>query len=156
MPVASHGVYEHLSASGLCESDYTASATISRERRRVALAARTVVPAFEASIDDRMSCFENKLDQILPAISNPDKCALELIDNMSQHFPRLEAFIVCSSSPAIDDVLNEMLFRKYNSSSKSSHQPLLSLKQKAYRCGIHISMRFVPQSVEPRKMSVWL
>ena len=83
---------------GLSLSDGETS-TVSRERRRVAMAAREVVGAITEHITKRFEGIENKLKIIIDAIAGHD--VLRRID-------RLETLFVCTD-PSVDDVLEQVL-----------------------------------------------
>jgi hypothetical protein len=94
---------------GLSDSDYPESATASRERRRVSLAARSAVQMLESSLLDRFGCLEKKLDCVLRALGQVEIPCGEVVEEMAQRISRLETLEVCSTNTCVDSVLNEMI-----------------------------------------------
>ena len=90
---------------GLSDTDIAESATVSRERRRVALTATAAVNA----IDSRLSAIEVKLDMIINGESKSTGAMTPIID---QRLSRLETVLVCSPNPTVDEVLEEMCSRR--------------------------------------------
>ena len=94
---------------GLSDSDYPESATASRERRRVSLAARSAVQMLESSLLDRFVCLEKKLDCVLRALGQVEIPCGEVVEEMARRIFRLETLEVCSTNTCVDSVLNEMI-----------------------------------------------
>ena len=76
------------------------SSTVSRERRRVALAAKEVAAQVSEMVLARSVSIETKLEHLLLNFPGDAEARLE----------RLETLTVCS--PSVDEVLPEMLQRK--------------------------------------------
>ena len=87
------------------------TATHSRERRRVALAAKTAVQELQHLLSERFITIENKLNKVMAEIARID--ASEADARLS----RLEALHVCTA-PSVDEVVNQMLSSPNKSFSK--------------------------------------
>ena len=96
---------------GLSSSDCESS-TISRERRRVALAAKVAVQELTREFRQYFEIMFDKLECL----------AGYMQENLDSRLSRLETLFVCSpnAGPSVDDVLSEML-------SKQKHSPKPSL-----------------------------
>ena len=89
---------------GLAHSEGETS-TASRERRRVALAAKSAVDQLNESLLSRLRCLEDKLDLVLAGLPSDGEVRLT----------RLETITLCCN-PTVDDVLDDM-FRRSKSVS---------------------------------------
>ena len=76
------------------------SATVSRERRRVALAVKESVDQLSQNLMARLSTIEEKLDNSIR----------QHADILERRITRLEVLSVCN--PSVDEVLDEMLHKK--------------------------------------------
>ena len=84
------------SPPGLSSSD-AETATVSRERRRVALAAKVVVDHASELLTSRLTAIETKMGQLMSMMSA----------DLESRIARLETLAVCS--PSVDAVLDEMI-----------------------------------------------
>jgi hypothetical protein len=100
---------------GLCDSDGVETATASRERRRVSLAARAAVQEVSALILGRLDNVFGKLEELAKELSNCRAITTPPrdLDELQQRLDRLEILAVCSpaANPTIDEVLSEALAR---------------------------------------------
>ena len=80
------------------------SSTASRERRRVALAAKVAVKELSGEMCQQFDALFQKFDRL----------ANMLQDGLGHRVSRLETLMVCSTPlrPSVDEVLSEMLFKK--------------------------------------------
>ena len=83
------------------------SSTASRERRRVALAAKVAVQELSSEVREQFGALFRKLDLVAQSLQT------DLMDRIS----RLETLTVCGSplEPSVNEVLNEMLLKKVSS-----------------------------------------
>lgn len=98
------------------------SSTASRERRRVALAAREVSSHFHDLLRSQQSSIldlQAKVDQLIGIVSNAlprtRECEeIKIMERLNQRVERLEILTVCSpvTDPSIDEVLHEAMLRK--------------------------------------------
>jgi len=93
----------HLLPPGLSSSDVE-SATASRERRRVALAAKVAIDELTGRINEQFEMMATKQNLIMSLLQ----------ENLIGRISRLETLSLCGStlSPSVDEVLNEMLSKK--------------------------------------------
>ena len=107
---------------GLSSSD-AETATVSRERRRVAVAAREVIAALSEMIMNRFDALEAKVDilgkhhrplETRAHETNLPHRLLTINEDLSARMSRLEALITIypENAPSVDEVLNELLERK--------------------------------------------
>ena len=82
------------------------SATVSRERRRVALAARVTAEQVSQALVSRLTTIEYKLDQLLNQHG----------ESLEGRVARLEVLAVCD--PNVDEVLEEMFAKREVKSNK--------------------------------------
>jgi hypothetical protein len=87
---------------GLAVSD-SESSTVSRERRRVALAAREVAAALMFEFTNRFEALEAKMDKLFSHLTASQSL-------LSDRVCRLEALYACTS-PSVEEVLDETLKR---------------------------------------------
>ena len=95
---------------GLVSSDVE-TATASRERRRVSLAAKAAVEEVSKVLENRFISIEKSLELLVAAV--PEAFAARLA--------RLETLVVCS--PAADDVLEEMLSKRTHDRYQPAEEP---------------------------------
>ena len=83
------------------------SSTASRERRRVALAAKVAVQELSSEVREQFGALLRKFDLV----------ALSLQTDLMDRISRLETLTVCGSplEPSVNEVLNEMLLKKVSS-----------------------------------------
>ena len=94
------------SPPGLASSDVETT-TVSRERRRVTLAAKSAVEQLTSSLAARLLSLEEKLDRLLAGFPEVGEARLA---QFCGRISRLESLIAVS--PSVDDVLDGLLERK--------------------------------------------
>ena len=98
---------------GLSASDGESS-TASRERRRVALAAREVTAALLYEFPIRFEALEAKMDRLISQVAGVPALKQDHDVNVESRIDRLEALLMVSPilCPSVDQVLTELLARK--------------------------------------------
>ena len=119
-----HNVNIHL-PPGLSSSDVE-TATVSRERRRVALVAPDMFKS-------RFDALETRLDELYGQFPKKAHVCEEqwlhgnfaVMDALAARTCRLEALVIASPSlaPSVDEVLDELLYRKVETASSLIDQP---------------------------------
>ena len=87
------------------------TATVSRERRRVALAARAAVEAVSEDLASKFLALESKVNHILDLLVNEK---VHRDEQTQERIHRLETLLVLSPAvgPSVDEVLTQMMERK--------------------------------------------
>ena len=94
---------------GLAESDGSETATVSRERRRVSLAARVAAQELQHCLTQHIARLEEKLNEVLHVVRMQGGPPADTLSVLCHKVSRLEALMVCSPNPSVDCVLDKLL-----------------------------------------------
>ena len=95
---------------GLAESDGSETATVSRERRRVSLAARVAAQELQQHcLTQHIARLEEKLNEVLHVVRMQGGPPADTLSVLCHKVFRLEALMVCSPNPSVDCVLDKLL-----------------------------------------------